>query len=636
MEVIKDSGYDVIIIMDHFQCMARDTEIGSQQYETLRVYNQSRQLIYWIITDTDLKETHASKQYMSSFFAHNFTSNYTICPMVRDKRSSVLEAFITGKNADLEEQEKEMILEISGGVVQLMLMMIDLIELLKREGEMISKEILLERLLLPNGFTSLFKTWTTGLTMAQKKILYDVALLENGLISDKTNSLMAPLADTAGRGLLHYQVELRKKEYKWEISVPAFREYILFKGESFYDKEEEALPLTTWKEPTESREPKMLDFLDGRKRDGSVIVNVNGNYMPGSTLINKQTNYTVNIETAVCGLEELYQYIQNNPVLPDKTKVKGYLNQLPFGNKGWFEMEESKQEEEIEAYADKIFLSQIAMGDSLTPEQMQRFFLTEKLLSELTMDCKNQVICGIRIYDLIKTCMEKMELNMNESEAPRGILFARAFERHLKDVAAPAFCRVPELANQNVYPTSIPFKNYNVGKTTIGTYSSILERGYPIVGQTFVEILKREDRNALWWMQFVERLKKIGTLRNHCCHSTTPFNRDELTELMKLIFFENSLEDVLLMKEIPVLSPGQFTNNSQSYEEPNPSMVGHQVAFKVLKKGQRGNIKGLIEGKYEGSLPKSYAVNLDFGSIKGSTITVTIEKIQDHKYVLKL
>jgi len=56
----------------------------------------------------------------------------------------------------------------------------------------------------------------------------------------------------------------------------------------------------------------------------------------------------------------------------------------------------------------------------------------------------------------------------------------------------------------------------------------------------------------------------------------------------------------------------------------------------VLSKTTRGNYKGTVNGIYEGSLPKSFAIKLDFNSVRNKQMDAVVDKIQDGKFVLKL
>lgn len=635
LTVIKESGYDLIIIMDQFHCMARDTEIGKEQYDVLRSFNEQKLITYWIITDTDLMETCASKQYIASFFAQKFTSKLTICPLSEESRSQTVDYFESQKKTGLTETEKLIISKVSGGIPELMSILIDAFGNLKNEGKTVTVNSLLSVAITNNGCISLLNGWTSGLNSSQKKILYDVAISENGLNKDTiptTESKMAELSDEVGRGLLHVSKENNEKV--WRINTSLFQKYIISKGDSFYQDIYE--PSSSVQKP--STEAHVTN-----------IFNIEGNF------IQSQTNNILNIENAVEGLEDLQRLVHGNPALLDESQAKDKLDYLPFKQQVWYEMSGDEQEEELEKYADGIFSSEIFSRGLLTSQQMQKFNLSEELLGNLSNSCRTQIICGVQVYNLIQLCIDNFGLSMSESESPRGILFVRAFERHLKDFVAPTYCRIPELASQQVFPTTKPFREYPIDKTTIGTYSIILGHGYRIFAQASTQLLGYIDRDEVWWRNLVDRLSKIGDLRNECCHSGTTFGNEKLSELIERVFTHKSLEDILIFNEIPALRRNQFpirkTNNSikqntkcfrknnsnivknQTLDE---SLIGKTVQFKILSKTARGNFKGAVNSIYEGSLPKSCTIDLEYLSVKGTIISAIVEKIQDGKYILRL
>ena len=633
LAVIKEYGYDLIIIMDQFHCMARDTDIGKEQYDVLRSFNEQKLITYWIITDTDLMETCDTKQYIASFFAQKFTNKLTICPLGENKRMEVVNFFDNQKKAGLSISEKEAVAEVSGGIPELMSILMDILCQLRNEEQEVSVTLLEENAVVHQGCISLFDGWVSGLNEKQKKILYQVATSENGIAEERITriaSKMAELADDVGRGLLHVYKE--NDEKIWCINIELFRKYILNCGDDFYQEREtvdaqivQEIPMT----------------LPER--------HVTNNYYIEGNFIHSQTNNILSIENAVAGLEDLQKLMKGNPVLLDESQIAGKLDYLPFKQEAWAELSEDEQEEKIEKYADGIFASDIFSKELITPEVMRQFCLTEELLGALSNSCRTQIVCGVQVYNLIQRCIDNFGLKMNESESPRGILFARAFEKHLKDFAAPAYCRVPELATQNVYPTTKPFKEYPIDKTTIGTYSSILGYGYRIFAQASEQLLGYTDRDEDWWKKLVDRLSAIGDLRNQCCHSGTSFGKTHLDELIERIFVKESLKDILIFGEIPTLQRNQFPVKGKSSKSsvsekqksvgnrvPDISLLGKRVQFKILTKTDRGNFKGIVNNVYEGSLPKSCTKGLDFNAVKNTTISVVADKIQDGKYVLKV
>ena len=632
LDVIKEAGYNLIIIMDQFHCMARDTEIGKEQYDVLRSFNEQKLITYWIITDTDLMETCASKQYIASFFAQKFTSKMTICPVDDEGQMGVLEYFDSLKKSELSSEEKKIVAEVSGGIPELISILLDLAIFAKNEGKVIDRDGLIEIAVMNNACISLFDGWVSGLSNTQRKIMFDVATSEGGLNAhqiDTTESKMAELADDVGRGLLHVQKDADEKI--WKINIPFFRAHILHKGKEFINKESSAL--------VEERGEQPESYVTN-------IYNIEGNF------IQSQTNNVLSIENAVAGLEDLQRLVHGSPLLLDGNKAIVKLDYLPFRQEVWSEMDENEQEDELEKYADGVFSSDLFSKGALTQEQMNKFFLTEGLLDSLSDSCRTQIMCGVQVYELIQLCVDNFGLSMAESESSRGILFARAFERHLKDFIAPAYCRIPELAERHVYPTIKPFKEFPLDKTTIGTYSTILSYGFRIFAQASNQLLNRTELDEQWWKKLSNRLSEIGALRNDCCHSGMTFGSDKLNNLISKIFEQEAIADVLVFGEIPTLRRNQFpvkasntttnkpkatkTNNALSYKNPDISLLGKKIRFEVLSKTTRGNYKGTVNGIYEGSLPKSFAIKLDFNSVRNKQMDAVVDKIQDGKFVLKL
>ncbi len=634
LTVIKEMGYDLVIIMDQFHCMARDTEVGSEQYDVLRSFNEQKLITYWIITDTDLMETCATKQYIASFFAQKFTSKLTICPLDDEHRTDVVDYFASLKKIELSADEVQLVSGISGGVPELMSILIDILCMIKKDGDTVTEGELIRRFLLHDGGISLFENWTTGLSSKQKELLFDIASSDRGLNEAEMSiepSKLAELSDEVGRGLLH--VSKDNEDKSWDINIVLFKRYILDCGMDFYLDVEKTVSASALESELE---PRVTN-----------IFNIEGNF------IQTQTNNILNIENAITGLEDLQKLVSGSTLLLDEGQAAKKLEYLPFRQEIWTEMNEDEQEQELEKYADGVFSSDIFSKGTLTTEQMNEFCINDHILGELSDACRNQIICGIQVYNLIQLCIDNFGLSMNESESPRGILFARAFERHLKDFVAPAYNRIPEMASQLVYPTTKAFSDYPIDKTTIGTYSSLLSHGYRIFAQASIQLLGYQDKDETWWKELVNRLSGIGDLRNNCCHSGTTFGSTDLLNLKKMIFSDRSLEDIFLFGQIPTLQLNQFPSatkktkslaknsgksqkpKASTYPMPDISLIGKSVKFVIKEKTTRGTFRGVVEGKYEGSLPKKYAEKMTFDTVKNTEIDVIVDNTQDGKFVLK-
>lgn len=625
LSLIKDKGYDLILIMDQFHCMARDSEIGKEQYDVLRSFNEQKLIIYWIITDTDLMETCATEQYVASFFAQKFTSKLTINPVNVNDAYSIAKTYIEDKNIDISEDTIHAIAEISGGIPQIIFMAVDMLPAYIHEKEFSTEEYL-HFLINNDGCSSLMNSWTDGLTNKQKELIYSVVISDEGYIDESElvveSSKMAELADAVGRGLLHS--EKKDDTRTWSISVPLFKSYIIEMGDVFYvDK------------IAESTETVPVPPA------GSVtnIYNITGNY------IQSQTNNILNIENAVAGLEDLQRLMSGNPYTLDMDQASKKLEYLPFQQEVWDELEAEEQEEELEKYADGIFASELFSSGELTNSQLVKFSLNEDLMQQLTPACRTQIICGIQVYELIQTCIERFGLNMNESESPRGILFARSFERHLKDCVYPAFCNIDEFSTQKIRfgNKSVVLKDHPIDRTTIGTYTTMMDnkKSFDTLASLAVEGLGYNNKDANWWRSFTKILKEIGGLRNDCCHSGTQFDSKKLKGLINLIFEQESIGNILVFNEMRNLSmqTSVYTSNGSKGQTTiglDLTLLGKEVTFLVQKKSGTGAIQGIIDGGYPASLPKNYASKYNFVDIKNKKIKVKVASVMGDRFMLML
>jgi hypothetical protein len=157
--------------------------------------------------------------------------------------------------------------------------------------------------------------------------------------------------------------------------------------------------------------------------------------------------------------------------------------------------------------------------------------------------------------------------------------------------------------------------------------------------------LNKPEYADVWWNNLVDRLGIIGNLRNECCHRGTQFDNKKLTALIDKVFKEKSFDDILVFGEIPVIQPNLFSATNHAAPVMNKtsignniadvSLIGKNVSFKILRTGNNGNFKGIVNGQYEGSLPKTYASKMDIFKVRNTTINAVVTKIQDGKYILR-
>ena len=616
LTLIKDVGYDLIIIMDHFHCMERDSDIGQEQYDVLRSLNEQKLITFWIITDTDLLDSCASKEFIASFFAQKFTSKYTIKPPAENEKICLINHFEAMKKVELSEDERASVCELSSGIPTLISVLIDIISISRNNDKSVSKEELKNQLIDAQGAKSLFANWIMGISQRKKEILFNIATQPEACIYEKDYaddlSKLADLSDEVGRGILHVSKEENGKV--WCLTVPVMSQYIVDEMQ----KQDELVVSNGNMKNSETAS------------EASTVPTVNNYYIQGD-LIQSQTNNVVNIENAVAGLEDLQQLFGKNTLLLDENRATRTIESLPFKDDVWKEMDEEEQEKELDKYADGIFSSDIFTNGVLTPGQYENFKLSEEILDRLSDECRTQIVCGIQVYDLIQNCIDRFGLSMNESESPRGILFARAFERHMKDVIAPAFCSIPQFASETIMlgRNVVRFPDCSVDKTTIGTYTKILgaNNKQAILADIATNKLGIKDKNASWWRQYVSVLKEIGNLRNQCCHSGSLFDNDKLLQLKQMIFDDEALADCLIFDDIAKLnSPVTL----------DLFLLNKTVDFRVLAKDKFGSFDGIVQGKYPATLPGSETRTLDFAAVKDTVIQAKIVSMQDGKYILSV
>lgn len=596
---IKTREYRFILVMDHFHCMARDSEIGQDQYETLRSFNQQNQMYYWIATDTSLIDQKATEQYRASFFEQNFTSKMTICPMPDSEAKAVIRSMIDNKGIRIEDCELDFIYQITGGVPKFISMIVDMIPQLQIEYDSVNEESI-EFLLETSSCISLMKSWSDGLSNEQKRILLTIAVDYDGTIQKEylaSHSIqitkLGELANDSGRGLL----TSIKDEFgrRWEIAVPLYKEYLKNIGDRFIEQEE-TIALTN-------------SYNDVQTN----VTNIVNNFYGETNYIQNQTKNTINIENAISGLENLQRLINSNGQVLGIDQISQSLEYLPFQQEAWIEMDEEQQEEEITKYANGIFQSNSFSNGSLTAEQQKRFNLSDETLAKLSDECRTQIVCGIQVYDLIQYCIDNFGLEMKSSESPRAILFARAFEKHMKDCMYTLFGSM-DVFNfhkiKNGRKGYVKLSDYPVNRTTIGTYTTMIENAKPssygIFASLSVGKLGYTDKNITWWETLVEKLCKIGDLRNKCCHSGSDFDSSMLNDLITLIFDDASLDDVHILKEIESMGTSVINSNRHDDIElkKKPTNITASAELLQLKKSIENMIQEWLKRNGKTPLPK--------------------------------
>lgn len=553
----EPGNYRLILLMDHFHNLGKDSEVKQEQYDLMRTLRDV--LRYWIISDSDFTDVYATNQFNTSFFSQNFKP-MTIGQIDREGFISILDHRLQEEtDIELTEEEKETLYRVIGGIPCFIDRGKEYLCQLKRGGMDITEEALLQRLLQDKSCVSYMESWCRGLRCGQRQLL--MRLAQAGRLSEEDipgqRDDIEQLSDVSGLGLLHTTERLEVSS--WTMNTRILQQFILQQDESFTTqarwipgserRTQEETTETGLVSAGEQGTEKLMSTLERviQDKDSNVIV-VMGDVVREKNTVN-HNHISVNIENAVAGLEDLKRWADSRQVLLDEGKAGQILGQLPGQQAEWQEMSENEQEAVMDRYADEIFAADIFSRDSLSPEQMSNFFLDEEILEGLTPDCRKQFISGIQVYDIIQLCIDRFGLDMQSSESPRAILFGRAFERHMKDWAAPAMKAIPNIGKVQVKIGSEQgdFAACDVAKTTLGTYSFLLRR--KAIQKELAQCCSRKKdlsyRNERWWNGFYVRVDQITELRNECCHSGRDFTNEQLRAMKKCIFEDKSIGDVL-------------------------------------------------------------------------------------------
>jgi len=528
LQNIKDYEYTVILIMDDFHNMGRNSEVGSEQYDFLRSLNESGLAYYWIISDSDFSDVYATEQFTTSFFAQKFNPK-TVPQMQEDDMIELIQTSAEKYEMNLESRERD-IYEIIGGVPGFVAPALTCIEEKLSAG--FEKDELINVLLEYPKSQSLLTVWSRSLTLEQKELLVELSEREVVYQSEYQNrgrgtiERINQLGDNSGLGLVIHDED--DTGVYWKLVSKLFGEFIIRRRDLF-----------------ESAQIKTSTSSDAQP---TYIQNIN-NYF-------NVTNNIFDPDSALEALVNLKQLVGHNMLsaLPDEKMITSAVQQLPFQQDGWEALDEEEREEKVEAYADKIFESSDFRSDSLTETQMSRFHLTQNILDNLTEGCRNNLISAIQVYDLLQFCVDKFGLTLFNSESARGILFAKVYESILKEILKPALVSVDEAASKEirVNGTNYPLKDAPDNEMTINNFSFVLNQWdvQDRLGTLCTFDLGIDECDRQWWKNHMFEMKKIGFLRNDCCHSGDCFTADKLEELIKRLFEDGAIARVVVYNDI--------------------------------------------------------------------------------------
>ena len=115
LETIKANGFSLVLVMDEFHNMGRNSNVGSEQYDFLRSLNEGNLICYWIISDSDFSDVYATSQFTTSFFAQKFIPE-TVPQMKKEDMLLLLQEKAERADLMLSETITDAIYNIIGGI----------------------------------------------------------------------------------------------------------------------------------------------------------------------------------------------------------------------------------------------------------------------------------------------------------------------------------------------------------------------------------------------------------------------------------------------------------------------------------------------------------------------------------------
>ena len=529
LHTIQDYEYNLILVMDEFHNMGRNKAVSSEQYDFMRSLNEQGLLYYWIISDSDFSDVYATAQFTTSFFAQKFIPE-TLPQMTKEEMTELLKASAEKYEIQLPNDVAESIFSYIGGVPGFVIPSIKSLEMM--EGQSFDDEEFVVHLLNQPRCVSLLTSWCRSLTREQKDLLKEI-MLQGKMYQSSCMSIIGKinqLGDNSGLGLIVHASD--ENGVYWRLNSRILEEYIKRNEEDFYSSE-----IITG-EPTNNTQ----------EATGSPTYIQNNYYTVNNNFFNPESAYDalLRIKRAIAG--ESLGPASSLPL------ISSAVQQLPYQQPGWENLDDDEKEEKLDSYADRVFDSDAFHADSLSESQMQRFFLTPDILAALSEHTRNNLSSAIQVYDRLQFCVDRFGLSLQSSESARGILFVKLYESILKENLRPALNSIASIASKEIRleRSSYSFANAPVDKLTIGNFVFILNDRtvQRDLSDVCVLDMNQPSYDEAWWRNHETNIYRIGLLRNECCHSGSQFDSAKLSNLIKYIFESHAIGEVKLYEAI--------------------------------------------------------------------------------------
>lgn len=179
-------------------------------------------------------------------------------------------------------------------------------------------------------------------------------------------------------------------------------------------------------------------------------------------------------------------------------------------------------------------------------------------------------------------------------------------------------------------------RDYNIDSTYFAVMS--LKDAFKIIAECWSDIFAKYFGDSLYG-EWEGKFEKCGSARNPVAHGHEEYLTDnEKAEVD--VYCKEIMEEI--QKNERNIKPSRFSENEiikgtrQKFDavdhesiKLDPALIGTIVEFKITGKGGKSkqNLRGIVNGKYGGVIPKNYLEGVELDSLVGSTIQLPVEKI---------
>lgn len=196
-------------------------------------------------------------------------------------------------------------------------------------------------------------------------------------------------------------------------------------------------------------------------------------------------------------------------------------------------LEEDDEELKINTYGFMKQMHGYKFGD-LTQEELKAYHLDQSEWNHLDFKVKSHLLMGIKISSIYEFFSSVFHVDYKDHSFKK-ILICKATELYVRE----SFIEGLKLHFGNESVGSKKIKNAEARDFTLGASASCIFDHYIEIHK----LLTDSNYDLLWWKRFSSNLKRIGKIRNDCCH-VDEFDEKQEQELLTLLFEERTFINI--------------------------------------------------------------------------------------------